>query len=1194
MLLKRITMSGFKSFADKVEFEFSPGVTAIVGPNGCGKSNVVDSFKWVLGEQSARSLRGRQMTDMIFNGASNRKSASMAQVDLVFDNTDRTLPIDRDEVSVSRKLYRSGESEYMVCKEPGRLKDIREMFMDTGIGTNAYAIIEQGKVESLLHSSATERRIIFEEAAGISKYRARKREAERKLGRTEQNLLRVADIIEEVEKRLRSVKLQAGKARNFKEYEARYRELRASFSMAEYHRFSEEILEIQGKVDGKRAETVEIRQNIENGENESVRLNAQAESLAEEIANCDGRLVRVRAEVTANEERSAAAEMRIEEQEINLQRAEGRLAQEKARYQEQCNELDEVQEQAQSLQRATQEQNDRIDKLSRQDQELVREITQTQATLEDEKAGIFDLVRRTSQLHNEINSLAKHAESLKDQKGRLSERGAAIVGELEGEVTRRAALEAKLAEVEELIAEETTLLEEKKEAARQIDAQRAELTEKLATEKEDRSALRSRRQVLADLQKRREGIGAGARQILDQRILDEEGTLSLSTVLGLVADQFETDLPRAKIVEAAIGENDQQLVVADSKAFLADPQLVANLPERTTIICLDRLSPVGEVQDFSDQPGFVSTGKRFVRYAENIELLADNLLGKTVVVDTLSNALEMARNDDNGCRFVTLNGEVVEPSGQIRLGPPESHAGLISRQTELRTIDEQLHAIEQKIGELADELNRRSAQTTQLEKVQQELRTSIYELHTAKVETNAILNNVNEAIRRLTAEQPLIADEVASIEHELDEAARRVSDNKESASELEQTSVVREQNVVKFQEKIDELTQKRASVVEELTQTRVAVGQLMEKRTAAAETINALRRGIRAAEEGVEAADREMSDCRLRIAESEQAVTDCQEKLASLRQDVERVEAEAAELRSQREELRTQILNLSEQVRKFRTNLEEAERQLHERQMTLHEAGIHRDELESRVREELGMELAELYNSYEHDEQNWQEVESEIAELKQKMGRLGNINLDAIQEQEELEERQVFLTSQRDDLDESRKQLDNLIEQLNEESRKRFTDVFFAIRDNFRELFRKLFGGGKADIILEDPTDILETGIEILARPPGKEQQSITLMSGGEKSMTAIALLMSIFRSRPSPFAILDEVDAALDEANNERFNGIIREFLDRSQFIVISHSKRTMSIADQMYGVTMQEPGISTRVSVKFEQVDDVSSAVA
>ncbi len=1190
MFLKRVTVSGFKSFADKVDLDFAPGVTCIVGPNGCGKSNVVDAFKWVLGEQSARSLRGRQMLDMIFNGSSARKSRSMAQVDLVFDNGDRMLPVDRDEVTITRKLFRSGESVYQICNETARLKDVRELFLDTGVGTNAYAVIEQGKVDVLLQSSASERRSIFEEAAGISKYKIRKKEALRKLDRTEQNLLRVADIIEEVERRLRCVKLQAGKARRFKEYDERRRQLRATFSMAEYHRLTETLNRMRAEVDAATDRVAGLRTAIDRNEAESAQKTTAIDRLAEQISACDNRHVALRSEITAHEERSEAARIRIEEQQTNLSRASARLDQERERHDRQRGELDQLEQHAEELKQKVDEQNELIDRTNIEEQQVARELTQTLAAVEDEKAGVFDLLRRTSQLHNEISSLAKHSEALSGQKGRLSERGVEITGELESHIGRREALEEKLREVAALIEAETARLSEKKVAAGQIDADRARLVEALAVEKEKRSGLRSRRQVLDDLQRKMEGVGAGARQILDRKQLgDESGPLA--AVLGLVADVFETDVQRAHIVEAALGEHDQDLVVTDSRRFLADPTLLAGLPERTNAICLDRLQPIVNARDFSDQPGYVAPALSFVRYPQDIELLARNLLGKTVVVDLLSNAIAMSALDTEHHRFVTLRGEVIEADGRIRIGPPHSHAGLISRMTELRVIDERLERLDARVDSLSEQLNRTSAQANHLEEVQQELRTAIYELHTARIETKAALENVAESIRRLTAEQPLIAGEVASIEQQLSEAHAKKAANQDSLTKLQEANEAREREVVRLQRRAEELGARRQELNEQLTQARVVAGQLMEKRTAAMESINALRRGMRAAEEAVQAAENEIADAQARIDEAKSTVQRCAERLEELHVEAQRVEEEGASLRHQRELLRAELERLAGEVKRLRGELAETEQELHERQMALQEAGIHREELVQRVHEELHLDLAAMYEQYDHTEQDWEAVENEIRELREKIERLGNINLDAISEQEELEERHAFLTSQRDDLDVSIRQLKSLIAELNEESRTRFLDAFQAIRENFRELFRKLFGGGKADIILENPDDVLESGIEVLARPPGKELQSITLLSGGEKSMTAIALLMAIFRSRPSPFAILDEVDAALDEANNVRFNEIIRAFLDRSQFIVITHSKRTMTIADQMYGITMQEPGVSTRVSVKFDSAGDVAS---
>jgi chromosome segregation protein len=596
----------------------------------------------------------------------------------------------------------------------------------------------------------------------------------------------------------------------------------------------------------------------------------------------------------------------------------------------------------------------------------------------------------------------------------------------------------------------------------------------------------------------------------------------------------------------------------------------------------------------NQMPGYVADAISLVRFPEEFERLARHLLGKTILIDTLENALAMARADVNGLRFVTLAGAVVEPNGCVSLGPASTRAGLISRKSELRSIDEQFELLEGRIESLADQANRTAAEASHLAHVQQELRTAIYEASTARVEVNAALQNVIETIRRLTSEQPLIAGEVAAIERQLEEAAARARQSKEHLATLEGENARHEALVAEMTGKIDALVEQRSAVHERLTEARVVAGQLSEKRNAAADTINALRRELRTVEETLSAARHESEQALARIAESEEIVLAARQRLADLHLTIERRTADALQHRYQREMLRVEAEQLAAAIKTARVELEQVEQALHAAQVALREATVRRDELLTRVREELGIDLAAQYASYTYAEQDWAAIEAEIAELRGKIERLGHVNLDAIAEQEELEQRYNFLTGQRDDLNTSHRQLMELIEQLNRESVERFRTAFEQIRVNFQELFRKLFGGGKADVVLENPEDILESGIEIVARPPGKELQSIMLLSGGEKTMTAIALLMSVFKARPSPFAIMDEVDAALDEANNERFNRIVQEFLEYSQFIIITHSKRTMSIADQMYGITMQEPGVSTRVSVKFDGAAAASAASA
>ncbi|MFH0982675.1 MAG: chromosome segregation protein SMC [Planctomycetota bacterium] len=1184
MFLKHLSICGFKSFADRVEFDFAPGVVCIVGPNGCGKSNVVDAFRWVLGEQSAKSLRGRQMLDMIFNGSETRRSSGLAQIEVVFDNRDHMLPLDCDEVAVMRRLYRSGESEYLVNREPVRLKDVRELFLDTGIGTEAYSVIEQGKVDALLQANPLERRVIFEEAAGISRYKARRREAERKLERTQQNLLRVSDIIEEVERHVRSVKLQAGKARSFQTYETQLKELRARFSLAEYHRFTGESARYEHAVAEETDRAMAMRAHIDRNETGLAKLGTDADRLTEALTVMENEQVRVTAEASTLEERVASTQRRIAEQTQNLQKARARRAQQQARIAELTAELGRLDLQAQTLEQKAREQRELIDRLSQEDRALARELAQTQALLEDIKAGIIELLRRTARLHNEIAALEQHAESLTGQKSRLNDRGAQITRELEDLVRTRAALETRIDELDGLIEAETRRLNEKKADASRVEQMRLELADALARLKEERSGLVSRRQLLHDLEERMEGVGAAVRQLLHEQLsAPPEG--SLATIRGMVADLFDVDGLHAAVIEAALGELDQLLVVGDSRTFLSDAALLEGLPGRLTAIFGDRLPPVINVRDFSWHSGYVARAIEYVRFPEPLEHLAKHLLGKTIVVQTLDDALAMADADHEGHRFVTLAGELVEPSGCISLGPPSSCAGLISRKSELRGIDDHIAEVARRIERVEDQLNRTTAEAGHLAEVQQNLRTAIYETHTAKIEANAALQNVTESIRRLAGEQPLIVNERVALEQQIAEAAGRSHANRADLGRLDEAKTTQEREVAQYQQRLDEIVARRERLAAQLTEARVADGQFTEKRAAAAEAAGALRRALHEAEEAAAAAEHEAADGEARIAESESIVLEGRARLMELYLTAARLQAEALQERRARDLLRVETGELSADLKQLRTELEKVEQRLHAAQMELGALRVRREELAARVAEELGIDLAAAYTSYTHTEDDWDAVEARITELRQKIERLGNVNLDAITEQEELERRLEFLTAQRDDLEDSHRQLQQLIEKLNCESRERFLAAFAAIRENFQEVFRKLFGGGKADILLEDPDDPLECGIEIMVRPPGKELQSLLLLSGGEKSLTAIALVMSVFRSRPSPFTILDEVDAALDEANNVRFNNIVREFLDRSQFIIITHSKRTMSMADHMYGVTMQEPGVSSLVSVKFER---------
>ncbi len=1194
MILKKLVLSGFKSFCDKTEFEFGEGITCIVGPNGCGKSNLVDAVKWVLGEQSAKSLRGSLMQDMIFNGSSTRRSSGMAQVDLIFDNQDHSLNLEMEEVTVSRRLYRSGESEYLLNLEPCCLKNIRELFLDTGVGVDAYSVIEQGRVDILLQSNPSERRVIFEEAAGISKYKARRRETQRKIERTQQNLLRVADIIEELEKRLRSVKLQAGKARRFQEYDRRLRELRACYALADYHRLSESHNRINTEIASYSDHSARIRAELSRCEANQSGTATQALQFDRSIDQSNQKTTSMKAQMTALQERAQLAERHRTEQQQMLESLGQRVGQAQLRNEKIETNIQQEQAKLPALQAERDQYDTQIDEFTARDQALAREITEQQATLEDEKSGLIDLLRQSSKLHNEITGLDLHRESLSDKKGRLQARGGEIRQLMEDALRRKAEAQNRLAEISRLAQQQEERLKEKEAAAHQLRGTREEIARNLAGLMAERSGLLSQQELLQDLEHKMEGVDQPVRELLQRKAAEPENP-RFAPIHGILADVITTDSDHAPIIEAALERWAQHLVVEDTEAFLSLNGDLESLKGRLHVLCADRLSPIMDGRDFTGQEGYVCTAVDLVKFPEQLEYLARSLLGRTIVVESFDHALAFARNAIYGYEFVTLKGEVVDSHCRMSLGPKSEQTGLISRKSRLRQIAEQLAKVDAEHNRLGEQLTRQAAESEHLEHVSQDLRTAICNSHSPRAQTQAELQHAVDQIKSLTKEQPLIAGEVEMIEKEIADAIERASKSREFLSKLEEQNGHRETQSQAYQRSIEELTAERNHLREALTESRVAAGQLAEKTTALENSMYALKSALESARQSLEDHKQQIAEGEDRAAESARTIEEAGTQLEELTQKLEQHEAETLRLRREREALRVTSERLAEEAKTLRTRLSDVEDRLHAERMKLQEAVIRQDELRARIKDELDIDLAAAYESYKPEHREWEELEAEIKELRERIARLGNINLDAIEEQNELEGRLEFLKTQHQDLEDSRQQLEDLIKRLNAESRERFIRSFEEIRNHFQQLFRKLFGGGKADLVL-DPTceDLLEAGIDILVRPPGKELQSITLLSGGEKALTAIALLLSIFKTKPSPFALLDEVDAALDEANNERFNRIVTEFLDQSQFIIITHSKRTMHIADNLYGVTMQEPGVSRRVSVRFEDHSPQESAVA
>jgi len=1195
MRLEKIVLNGFKSFADKTEFVFDSSVTAIVGPNGCGKSNVVDAVKWVLGEQSVKSLRSGQMADVIFGGSSSRKSLGAAEVSLLISNPDiagaRQLPIDADEVQISRKIYKSGESEYRINSKICRLKDVRELIMDTGIGTRAYSILEQGQIEYLVSASKTDRRFIFEEAAGISKYKAHKKEALRKLERTEQNLLRLADILGEVSKRLRSVKLQAGKARNYLQYTKRLKELQVNYSLVEYAKNCTQVSRKKSALD---------------------KVTEQRETLATEVAKQDALISKLGEDIIETEHKLnhtgnslVSVQSRIEQQLQRIDFLRARTAELRQRKKSAAEKIEKLQEQknlfdensaqyrneSANCEKMLEEKSRDVEQIEKAIQEVNTECASLEAHLEDEKSGIIDIVRMTAQLHNEVQSISVYRNNLSSQKDRLAGRAETARAELEELLTEKAQHSARLSDIEKVLCELKDSLESKRRNMEELDGSLIVDNKRLAHSKEARSALNSELTILTDMEKRYEGLKAGVKSILKNLSVENN---KFDYVEGIVADIVQADIEYANAVEAVLEGQTDALVINSISRMLDDTETIQKLDGRVNFISLDRIEPFVDKNDLSKLPSVRGRLVEFVKFESKYAPLVWKLLGKTLIVDSLEEAIRLIDKTAQGYKLVTLKGEFVSADGTVRLGPLGKATGLISRKSRLRQLQGSIANITSEVAVLEGQIEKNDQTKAHLDKLCKELRTAVYEANTEEMQISSKLSVIEQNIKRLREEEPLIAGEIDLLAEQIEQSVQKEYNSKQKLQELEVVNNQRTAQIEKLEAKYAEQKQQQQTLAGRLTDVKIALGQITEQSKALKQIIVSLQSQMQENRTATQTAQEEIRSCVEQLAQAERDILNCEAQVSELFVEKEQSQENSRLLQQEIERLLGERKQAEEHIRLRRAEKDQTDQQINELKIELSQLEVKQQDMVERVREDLQIDLAEAYKNYTDQEVDWERIKEEIVELRGKIERLGNVNVDAIDEQETLENRHNFLSSQVNDLNSSRAQLQQLINRLNKKSREKFQQTFDEIRGHFQEIFRKLFGGGKADIILEDSEDVLDAGIEVIARPPGKETRSISLLSGGEKSMTALALLFSVFKTKPSPFCFLDEVDAALDEANNERFNMLLREFQKDSQFIVITHAKRTMSIADVLFGITMQMRGVSKKISVKFGEYEEEPAAVA
>lgn len=1174
MRLKKLVVQGFKSFADKTEFAFDQGVTAIVGPNGCGKSNVLDAIKWILGEQRPTSLRGKEMTDVIFNGTDRRAPVGMAEGSLHFENKDRLLPLEEDEIVVTRRLYRSGDGEYFVNKRPVRLKDLRDVFFGTGLVPGGYAFMEQGKIDSVIASNPVERRRVFEEAAGISRFRLKKRETELKLEKVGENLTRLRDIVEEVNRQVRSLKVQAGKARNYKEISEELKGLQLRFNVRRFRDAESEAASTSERAAATAADREsgvakreELRAALTALDADSVALAdeasrrreaaAEAASTAASAADKAAFHVRRRGELSAHIEQKrleiaawSEQAVRLEEEAVVADRERENLGKDKERL---AAETAARREEAEAARR-------RADDLRREDAELTEDLRAAE--------------RRMNAAAQDAARLLAEAARLDEEARRAEESEKRIAAERDGlraQLDEKAGLRGARAEA---VDRRRDALAEAELGADGVEREASQRAEELRALEAERARIVSRAEVLDAAVAKREGLDEGARQILAWK---EKDPSFLPGLRGLLVDLVDVEFAEARAVAAALGDAASALVVETPEEALLGIRRLREAKAGGAVFLPLAL--------FRGRPG-PEVGAVRAKQPEAAPIVAALLGGlETVPADQFA---ARATSGATPPLLVSYEGDVVRDGRVFSLPRGKGTGGLVVQTAELRQLRKAERDVDQRLAAAREAY---AAARAAVERA----RAKVKELSVALVQEQGDAARLDQELVRLGRDlERLAADERREAErraHALTklETARRGAD----AAEAERRE--REAEAAGYDERRRELAEEagaHATVVrkyaEALEGSRIEEVRCAERLQAVVERLRRLRESARSAQEASAAAEREIGRDEERVAESAQAASveeeraaDASRRLAAEREALAVREQAADEARARRDEAAARLREVEERL----DGLGEELAQLRGREAELR-ATV--DALVERSREELAIDLREAAATAAVDEEgaDWGAVAQEIKERKDRLARLGNVNLAAIDELQQQEERATFLAREEEDLLKSRDALHDALKNIEKQTTAMFLDAFNVVREHFGVIFRKLFHGGKAELFLEDETRPLECGIEIRARPPGKEVRLLGQLSGGERTMVAVALLFSILRANPTPCALLDEVDAALDEDNTERFARMLDEFLAGSQFIIVTHSKRTMDKANLLTGVTMPERGVSRRVTVKLEQI--------
>lgn len=1175
MKIKRLEISGFKSFADKVVLDFQQGVTGVVGPNGCGKSNVVDAIRWCMGEQSAKNLRGKAMEDVIFAGSETRKPLGMAEVSLIFSTEDGRAPakyLDYAEIQLTRRLYRDGDSDYLINKTPCRLLDITELFMDTGVGTRAYSIIEQGKIGMILHSRPEERRFLIEEAAGVTKFKSRKNLALKKIEATRHNLSRLTDVLGEIRRQLVSLQRQAKKAEKFRECRDELREIELLFTAVEYRQaqlqrvvaeqdlaaLNERIREVfsaaalsESRVEKARLELLEAEKRLNSSQEDIYRIRGEfgaAESGLEfqrkELSGLTGRMTRLEAE-------SGELELRLKE--CSEQHGTLELKRDAA--------ATESLLKAEELRRAEEE----LSGHQQSEDELSR-------LLEGRRKELFAALSESAQFKNRFEMAQKRLLGLNERLERTGREGIQLAERLEMAQRRVTELNSTLSEAQH---EQEAIKVQVSALRRQEDELKAALP---AVEKnwqscrDDLNRTASRLHSLQELESQFAGYGQGVKNLMKSAELK-------SCFSGLLADLLSAPEELEAAVEAVLADRLQCVLCGDdadavraldflktSNGGRVSLALPLNVEEQMQPVVAGAEALSGLIQADGEHGGVIR-----------------HLLSGVMLVDALPDAIALARKHPQ-LSFVTRGGDVVSFGAIVSGGSAEQiQKGIIHKKREIRELEVRVAELESRLAVLSGERDRLRRNT---QETAEELKNSGADLHRSELRLAGFRKDSQQAsdeIRRVEERLAAQAMEASNLDEEKDALQAELKLSQERATTAESVSQGLEQETAGFREELDRRRSGLAVARERVTEIRVQVATLKEQHDAHMRGIVDLENQRIDLQRRLAGNREQLEKGTVERSQLQEAISSCTDKLESLVTAQAKAEKLLAASRESYEEHLAALSSGEATAKQAREDGEEVRRRQSELNLRYSTLSMQMEHLERGLQERSRTSIAEALARLDRTEFDEAERRTRKADLQRQLDEMGEVNLMAIEECAAMEQRYEFLSSQKDDLEESMRSLQQAIQRINRTTRQRFLETYNLVNAKFQEVFPRLFCGGSAELRLTNEEDLLETGIDIIVQPPGKKLQNVTLLSGGEKALTAVALIFSIFLIKPTPFCLLDEVDAPLDDANIGRFNEMVREMSAISQFIIITHNKATMQVADTLYGITMESPGASKVVSVRL-----------